>query len=109
MAFLWDYWALQSRRHLANARLLATLGNRNGDRLAGSVGLCLGFQAGVLEIRSLRYFDSGDSLVVANFDGRAMLAIDLNHIDDPGKDVGGAGEQGGVLDVPAEAELSVRS
>ena len=88
---------------------LARLGNRNGDRPAGSVGLRPGFQAGALEIRSLRQFDSGGPLVVANFDGRAMLAIDLNHMDDPGKDVGGAGEQGGVLDVPAEAELSVRS
>jgi len=76
--------------------------------LAGSVGFHLGLQAGDLERRALGRDYLGSMAFIAEFDRSPMLAIDLDHVDDPLKHARHVTEQGGVLNVPPEAEFPGR-
>ena len=83
-------------------------GNNDRYHLAGSVGFYLGLQAGELERRAFGQVYLGSMAFIADFDSSAMLTIDLDHVDDPLKHARRVTEQGGVLNVPAEAELPGR-
>jgi hypothetical protein len=76
--------------------------------LAGFVSFRLGLQAGDLERSAFGRVYLGSMAFIADFDSSTMLTIDLDHVDDPLEHARRLTEQGGVFNVPAEAELPGR-